>query len=100
MENMANDQRPHAQMNQHIREIENIVPVGDALNVDEVNNSMVENAVADIAHACSDDDSETEAIKKIRGLVGENVNRYSGQNRAAEYREKRAVPRKHAKGSA
>ncbi len=94
--------RPNTQMDEHIGGIEDIRPMRDALNIDEIDDGTTQNTIQHIRGTATDDETEEYVLIPLRGLTlaaqekhGTDDNDHSRQQ--AKYD---GVTRKCAEGAA
>src|SRR4029453_18965771 len=87
-------------MKRGIGHVEDVAPVRDAADIDEVDDGPVDETIADVARCRAGDESEADVLIRLERLRGQQVPREAGDERAAGEREQRARPLKGTEDAA
>ena len=92
--------RPDADVDHDVGGIEDIVPVRNMLNIDEVDDTAVNNAVENIAEARANDEAETNVLVKLGVFLAHQVDDDAAQYDGARNGDQPAHAMEQAEGRA
>lgn len=84
-------------MHHDVCSVEDVMPVGDALHIDEVNDTSVKQAVQNVAAAASDDKAKAKIFVGLHVASTPQIHYQGADQQQAEESEDPAVPLEHAK---
>lgn len=86
-------------MDEDIGGIENVIPMRDSLQIDEIHHRSAQNAIQHVRRATADDEAKEKELDPFRRLALEEKNGACHQNRTGKQGKDHAMPWKRAKSA-
>jgi len=86
-EETVKQQRPDADMHHDVSRIENVIPVGNMLNVDVIDHAAMDQPVEYVAQSPTDNETETDILQALNCRTQYQVGGYAREQSQTQKRE-------------